>query len=90
LASGRRLAERKEIVKHRITVFKAITVMLFAGGLIAASSGTFAEGNITGSVRDLSNNRAIQGAIITAKEISTGMLAAKGVNETQCSTNTPP
>ena len=61
--------------------FKAIIVMLFAGGLIAVSSWAFAQGSITGSVRDLSNNRGIQGVIITVKDVSTGALAGTGTTD---------
>ena len=61
--------------------FKAIIVMLFAGGLIAVSSLAFAQGGITGSVRDLSNNRGIQGVIITVKDVSTGALAGIGTTD---------
>ena len=62
-------------MKRRKLTFKAIIVMLFAGGLIAVSSWAFAQGSITGSVRDPSNNRGIQGVIITVKDVSTGALA---------------
>ena len=62
-------------MKHRKITFKAIIVMLFAGGLITVSTGAFAQGSITGSVSDLSNNGGIQGAIITVRDASTGMLA---------------
>ena len=62
-------------MKHRRMTSRAIIVMLFAGGLIAVSSWAFAQGSITGSVRDRSNNRGIQGAIITARDVSTDALA---------------
>jgi hypothetical protein len=68
-------------MKHRKIIFKAIIVMLFAGGLIAVSSWAFAQGSITGSVRDLSNNRGIQGVIITVKDVSTDALAGTGTTD---------
>ena len=68
-------------MKRRKIAFKAIIVMLFAGGLIAVSSWAFAQGSITGSVRDLSNNRGIQGVIITVKDVSTGALAGTGTTD---------
>jgi hypothetical protein len=71
----------KKIMKRRKITFKTIIVMLFAGGLIAISSWAFAQGSITGSVRDLSNNRGIQGAIITVKDASTGALAGTGTTD---------
>jgi Domain of unknown function (DUF3943)/Carboxypeptidase regulatory-like domain len=64
---------------------KAVMVMLFAGGLIAVSSWALAQGSITGSVKDLSNNRGIQGMVITVKEVSTGALA--GIATTDASGN---
>ena len=66
--------------RARIT-FKTIIVMIFAGGLIAVSSWAFAQGSITGSVRDLSNNRGIQGVIITVKDASTDALAGTGITD---------
>jgi hypothetical protein len=71
----------KKIMKHRKITLKAIIVMLFAGGLITASSWAFAQGSITGSVRDLSSNLGIRGAIITAKDASTGALGSCRVHE---------
>jgi hypothetical protein len=68
-------------MKHRKITFKAIIVMLFAGGLSAVSSWAFAQGSITGSVRDLSNNWGIQGVIITVKDVSTGVLAVTGTTD---------
>jgi hypothetical protein len=68
-------------MKRRKMTFKAIIVMFFAGGLIAVSSWAFAQGSITGSVRDLSNNRGIQGVIITVKDVSTGALAGTGTTD---------
>jgi len=68
-------------MKCRKIAFKAIIVMLFAGGLIAVSSWAFAQGSITGSVRDLTNNRGIQGVIITVKDVSTGALAGTGTTD---------
>ena len=68
-------------MKRRKITFKAIIVMLFAGGLIAVSSWAFAQGSITGSVKDLSNNRGIQGVIITVKDVSTGALAGTGTTD---------
>jgi len=67
-----------EAIKRARKTFKAIIVVLFAGGWIAVSSWAFAQGSITGSVRDLSNNRGIQGVIITVKDASTGALAGTG------------
>lgn len=67
--------------------FKAVMVMLFAGGLIAVSSWALAQGSITGSVKDLSNNRGIQGMVITVKEVSTGALA--GIATTDASGKEP-
>lgn len=52
--------------------------MLFAGGLFAVSSWAFAQGSITGCVRDLSNDRGIQGAVITVKDATTGVSAGTG------------
>ena len=68
-------------MKRRKMTFKAIIVMFFAGGLIAVSSWAFSQGSITGSVRDLSNNRGIQGVIITVKDVSTGALAGSGTTD---------
>jgi Domain of unknown function (DUF3943)/Carboxypeptidase regulatory-like domain len=68
-------------MKRRKLPFKAIIVMLFAGGSIAVSSWAFAQGSITGSVRDLSNNRGIQGVIITVKDVRTGALAGTGTTD---------
>jgi hypothetical protein len=68
-------------MKRRKIAFKAIMVMLFAGGLIAVSSWAFAQGSITGSVWDLSNNRGIQGVIITVKDVRTGALAGTGITD---------
>jgi hypothetical protein len=55
--------------------------MLFASGWIAASGWALAQGSITVSVRDLSNNRSIQGVIITVKDASTGALAGTGITD---------
>ena len=55
--------------------------MLFAGVLIAAGSPAFAQGTIMGSVRDVSNSGAIQGAVIEARDVSTGTLAATGTTD---------
>jgi len=68
-------------MKRRKITFKAIIVMLFAGGLIAVSSWAFAQGSIMGSIKDLSNNRGIQGVIITVKDVSTGALAGIGTTD---------
>ena len=68
-------------MKRRKILFKAIMVMLFAGGWIAVSSWAFAQGSITGSVRDLSTNRGIQGVIITVKDVSTGAVAGAGTTD---------
>ena len=68
-------------MNHRKITFKAIMVMLFAGGLIAVSSWAFAQGSITGSVRDLSNNRGLQGVIITVRDVRTGALAGTGTTD---------
>ena len=68
-------------MKSRKITLKAIIVTLFAGGLIAASSWAFAQGGITGSVKDLSNNRGIQGVIITVNDASTGALAGTGTTD---------
>jgi len=68
-------------MKRGKITFKAIIVMLFVGGLIAVSSWAFAQGGITGSIRDLSSNQGIQGAIITAKDASTGALAGTATTD---------
>jgi hypothetical protein len=68
-------------VKCRKITFKAIVVMLFASGLIAVSSWAFAQGSITGSVRDLSSSQGIQGVIITVKNASTGALAGTAITD---------
>ena len=68
-------------MKRGKITFQAIMVMLFAGGWIAASSWALAQGSITGSVRDLSNNQGIQGVIITVTDVSTGALAGTGTTD---------
>jgi hypothetical protein len=68
-------------MKCRKITFKAIMVMLFAGGLIAVSSWAFAQGSITGSARDLSSSQGIQGVIITVKNASTGALAGTAITD---------
>jgi hypothetical protein len=68
-------------MERRKIRFKAIIAILFAGGLIAVSGWAFAQGSITGSVKDLSNNRGIQGAIITVQDVRTGALAGTGTTD---------
>ena len=68
-------------MNHRKITFKPIVVMLFTGGLIGVSSWAFAQGSITGSVKDLSNNRGIQGVSITVKNVCTGALAGKDTTD---------
>jgi hypothetical protein len=68
-------------MQRRKITFKTIIVMIFAGGLIAVRCWAFAQGSITGSVRDLSNNRGNQGVIITVKDASTGALAGIGTTD---------
>ncbi|MCX5806714.1 MAG: DUF3943 domain-containing protein [Proteobacteria bacterium] len=66
--------------RHKI-VFKTIIAMIFACGLIAVNSWAFAQGSIAGSIRDSSNNRGIEGVIITISDVSTGMLAGTGITD---------
>ena len=66
-------------MKRARKTFKVILAVLLVGGAISVSSWAFAQrGGISGSVKDLSNNQDIQGAIITVKDVSTSALAGRG------------
>lgn len=69
-------------MKRASKTFKAIFAVLFMGAVITVSRWAFAqEGSITGSVKDLSNNKVIKGVVITVKDESTGKLVGKGTTD---------
>ncbi len=58
---------------------RAIFTILLVGAMLTVSSLAFAQGgSISGSVKDLSNDKGIPGVAITVKDESTGKLAGKG------------
>jgi hypothetical protein len=70
------VGKKGEAMKRERKTFKAIIAALLVGAVISFSSWAFAqEGGISGSVNDLSDNRGIQGFIITAKDVSSSDLA---------------
>ncbi|MEN6318191.1 MAG: DUF3943 domain-containing protein [Syntrophaceae bacterium] len=70
---------REKNKKRARKTFKVILAGLLVGGVISISSWAFAQGGgISGSVKDLSHNQDIQGAIITVKDVSTSALAGRG------------
>jgi len=71
-----------ENMKRASKTFKAIFAVFLMGTVITVGSRVFAqEGSITGSVKDLSNDKVIKGVIITVKDESTGKLAGKGTTD---------
>ena len=66
----------------RAAEFKAILAVLHAVVVIAVSSWAFAQGgDISGAIKNLSNNQGIQGVIITVKDVSNGTLAGTGITD---------
>ncbi len=62
--------------------FKAIFAALLFGVTIAVSGWVFAEGkSISGTVKDLSNDKGIPGVTVVIKEADTGKLAGKSATD---------
>ena len=69
-------------MKHEKKTLKMILTMLFVGLVISASSWAFAqEGSISGTVKDLSDNRGISGVIVKVKDASTSFIAGTGITD---------
>jgi hypothetical protein len=69
-------------MKRTKKTFQAIIVLPLVYVMICFSSWAFAqEGSIAGSVKDLSDNQAIDGAIIPVKDANTGKLAGTGTTD---------
>jgi hypothetical protein len=61
---------------------KAILAVLLVGVVISVSSWAFAQGGgISGSVKDLSKTRGIEGVIITIKDVNIGTSAGTGTTD---------
>jgi len=69
-------------MKHEKKTLKMVLTMLFVGLVISASSWAFAqEGSISGTVKDLSDNRGISGVIVKVKDASTSFIAGTGITD---------
>ena len=69
-------------MKRAGKIFKSLFVALHVGIIISISSVAFAQGGkISGSVKDHSTNQGIQWALITAKDVTTGQVAATGLTD---------
>jgi len=66
-------------MKHAGKTSGAILAVLLVSVVISSGSWAFAQdGGISGSVRDLSSNRGIEGIVITVKNAGTGAVAGTG------------
>ena len=69
-------------MKRVSKTLKVILAVLFTVVVISFSSWAFAqEGSISGSVKDLSDNRGIAGVVVKVKDASTSVLVGTGTTD---------